>query len=349
MNDSIKVAIASNLSPELHGLITDVDSRIELLTDQALLLPKRFAGDHEGDLSVRRTSDQEAAFDALMAHADILFGIPDGSPEHLSRVIRSNHRLCWVQTMAAGGGAQVKAARLTPAELDRVVFTTTAGVHGGPLAEFAVFGVLAGAKQLARLQSLQRARRWPQRWAMGQLRDQVVLVVGLGGIGREVARLVKAFGATVIGVKRRPEPVAHVDDVRAPAELADLVGRADAIVFTVPGTAATFQLYGRDLIERSKPGVVIVNVGRGTVIDEPALIEGLRSSRISSAFLDVFATEPLSVDSPLWDFPQVVVSPHTAALSPHEERNITELFADNLRRWLVGKKMRNVVDTQEFY
>jgi phosphoglycerate dehydrogenase-like enzyme len=94
---------------------------------------------------------------------------------------------------------------------------------------------------------------------------------------------------------------------------------------------------------------VIVNVGRGTVIDEPALVEALRSGQVSSAFLDVFATEPLPRDSPLWDMPSVLVSPHTAALSPAEDRRIAELFADNLRRFLDGSPMRNVMNTNDFY
>jgi len=120
-------------------------------------------------------------------------------------------------------------------------------------------------------------------------------------------------------------------------------------VITLPGTDATTGLISRDLLAAAKPGIVVVNVGRGTVVDEPALVDALRSGAVSSAYLDVFATEPLPDDSPLWAMPNVIVSPHTAALSPAEDRRIAELFADNLRRYLDGAPLRNVVDTHDFY
>lgn len=350
MNQTIKVAVTSAaLTPELHRVITDVDPGVELLDARDLLPPPRFAGDHEGDPAFRRTATQQSAFEALLSQADVLYGIPDGAPRKLAEVVRRSPRLRWVHTMAAGGGAQIRQAELTREELDRVTFTTSAGVHASTLAEFALFGVLAGSKDLARLQDLQRTKTWPLRWAMRQVRDQTVLVVGLGAIGREVARLLTSIGATVVGVKRRAGSVDFVEEVHPVEALPQLVARADAIVLALPGTVSTERLFGSRLIGAAKPGTVVVNIGRGTVVDEDALVDALRSGRISSAFLDVFAVEPLPAESPLWTMPQVVISPHTAALSPLEQRRIAELFADNLGRWLTGKEMRNVVDTHEFY
>ncbi|MEV0291775.1 D-2-hydroxyacid dehydrogenase [Kribbella sp. NPDC050820] len=349
MSSSIKIAIATPLEPGLRPLLTEVDPRVDLLVDDALLPAQRFPGDHEGDPGFRRTRRQQAEFDRLLAEADLFYGIPDNKPAALASAVRSNPRLRWVQTMAAGGGAQVKAAELTADELRRVQFTTSAGVHGRTLAEFALFGVLAGAKDLARLQAQQAARQWTDRWAMKQVHEQTVLVVGLGGIGKETARLVKALGATVLGTKRQPEPVEYVDEVHPIEAVSELVGRADAIVFTLPETTATRGLYGAELIAATKPGATIVNVGRGTVIDEPSLVDGLRSGRLGVAFLDVVAVEPLPADSPLWAMPQVVIAPHTAALSPHEDRRIAELFATNLHRLLNRKELLNVVDITHFY
>ena len=184
---------------------------------------------------------------------------------------------------------------------------------------------------------------------MKQVSEQTVLVVGLGGIGAQTARLLKGLGATVLGVKRTVEPMDFVDAVHPVTALPALVGRADAIVFTLPGTDATAGLYGAELIAATKPGAVIVNVGRGTVIDESALIDGLISGPLGSAYLDVVAVEPLPADSPLWDLPNVVISPHTAALNDAEDRRIAELFAENLRRFLAGDGLINVVDPDEFY
>jgi phosphoglycerate dehydrogenase-like enzyme len=349
MPSTIKVALATPLAPRLRHHVTDVDAAVDLLVDDSLLPPQRFPGDHEGDPAFRRTHRQQALFERLLSKADVFYGIPDTQPAALAPAVRANPGLRWVHTMAAGGGAQVKAADLTPAELRRVLFTTSAGVHGGTLAEFAIFGILAGAKDLARLRAQQAARQWTGRWAMKQVHEQTVLVVGLGGIGREVARLAKALGATVLGTKRHPEAVDSVDEVHPDTALPQLVGRADAIVFTLPGTAATDGLYGAELIAATKPGAVIVNIGRGSVIDESGLIDGLQSGRLGSAFLDVVAVEPLPVESPLWAMPQVVIAPHTAALSPHEDRRIAELFATNLRRLIDGKELLNVVDTDHFY
>jgi len=346
---TVRVAVATPLPTELRTLITDVDPGVELLVDDDLLPPMLYPGDHSGDPAYRRTPEQQAAFDELLGKAEVLYGIPDVRPAALTAAVRANPNLRWVHTMAAGGGGQVKAANLSEAELERVLFTTSAGVHGGPLAEFAVLGVLAGAKDLPRLLALQSRREWPERWTMKQVAEQTVLVVGLGGIGLETARLLKGFGATVLGVKRTAEPVPNVDEVHTTAALPDLVARADAIVVTLPGTAATTGLIDADLLRAAKPGVVVVNVGRGTVIDEPALADALRSGRVSSAYLDVFATEPLPDDSPLWGLPNVVVSPHTAALNDAEDRRIAELFADNLRRYLDGRPLRNVMDTKDFY
>ncbi len=346
---TLRVAVATPLPTGLRHLITDVDPGVELLVDDDLLPPMRYPGDHDGDPAYHRSPQQQAAFDSLLATADVLYGIPDTKPATLGPAIRANPALRWVHTMAAGGGGQVKAAGLSDRELSQVVFTTSAGVHGGTLAEFAVFGVLAGAKDLPRLLALQAKREWPERWAMKQVSEQTVLVVGLGGIGGETARLLKGLGATVLGVKRTAEPVPFVDEVRGDDALPALAARADAIVVTLPGTDATTGLIGAEVLQAAKPGIVVVNVGRGTVIDEPALIAALRSGQVSSAYLDVFATEPLPIESPLWSMPTVVIAPHTAALSPAEDRRIAELFADNLRRFLQGQPLRNVMDTKDFY
>ncbi|MCI2422624.1 D-2-hydroxyacid dehydrogenase [Saccharopolyspora sp. K220] len=334
---------------ELSDLVKAVDSSIELVIDHELLRPEHYAGDNPTDPRYTRTAEQQQAYEDLLISADVIFGVPDQSPRLLGHVVRTNPRLRWVHTMPAGGGAQVRAAGLSADELTRVTFTTSAGVHGGPLAEFSLFGLLAGAKDLTRLQELQSQHVWAPHWAMRQLREQTVLILGLGGIGMETARLVSALGARVIGIKRRPEPVPYVDSVHGIEELPRLVAQADGIVITLPGTPYTEKLVDADLIAAMKPGTVIINVGRGTVIDEPALIDALRSGHIRSACLDVAATEPLPADSPLWMMPQVLISPHTAAEDPGKPRRIATLFAANLESFVRGEPMRNVVDTKHFY
>ena len=350
MTETVTVALTTPLAPEHRHLITDVDPRIELLVDDALLPCQRHAGDHTGDPAYQRTPEQQQAFADMLAEAQVWYGIPDNSSRMLRTLAPSSPALRWVQTMAAGGGAQVRGAGLSEADLARITFTTSAGVHGTPLAEFAVMGVLAGTKDLHQFRALQTAHDWPDtRGPLRQVAGQTVLILGLGGIGLETARLLKALGTTVLGVRRTPGTVPNVDEVHPTQALPELVSRADAIVITLPDTHRTRHLYGAELIARTKPGAVIVNVGRGSVIDEPALIAALTSGRLSSAYLDVTETEPLPTDSPLWDLPNVTIYPHVAALSEHEDRLIAELFADNLSRFLDGKPMRNVVEPGEFY
>jgi phosphoglycerate dehydrogenase-like enzyme len=309
----------------------------------------RHPADFSGDPSFRRTPEKQRVFEQMLDSAQVLYGIPDVDSAALKRTADANSGLRWVHTMAAGGGSQVKAAGLSEEQLHRIAFTTSAGVHGGPLAEFAVFGVIAGAKDLPRLLAQQRDHTWTGRWAMRQVSEITALVVGLGGIGREVARKLSGLGATIIGTSRHGRPVEHVDQQIRVEEISSTVPQVDAIVLTLPGTAATDKLIGADVLDAVKPGTILVNVGRGTVVDEDALVPALRDGRIGFAALDVFATEPLREDSPLWDEPNVLVSPHTAALNAAEDRLIAELFAANATRFLDGQELMNKVDTVDFY
>ena len=220
-----------------------------------------------------------------------------------------------------------------------------------PLAEFAILGLLAVAKELPRFVEDQRARAWPEiRRPLRELAGQTLFLVGLGDIGRETARLGKALGMRTVGFRRTEgPPPEHVDEVHGPRRLAELAGRADAMVVSLPLTDQTAGLIDRATIEALPPSCIFVNVGRGGVVDEPALVDALRERRIAGAVLDVFATEPLPDDSPLWSLPNVLVTPHAAALSARENERIVELFVDNLRRYLDGRPLRNVVEPGVYY
>lgn len=344
-----RVVIAVDLPEALVERIREAEPRVEVVQDRSLVRPRRFAADWEGDPSHQRSEDEQARYDALVDSADVLFSLPDVNPAALARTVRAKARLSWVMTMAAGGGAQLRAADLDAAELERLTVTTSAGAHGGPLAEFALLGVLAGAKDLPRLQRQQREHDWSPRWEMRQLDAMTVLVVGLGGIGTACAARFSALGARVLGTTRSGRAVEHVDELVPVEDLAAAAARADAIVATLPGTAATEGLIGAEVLGACRPGTILVNVGRGTVVDEEALLSALDDGRVGFAALDVVAREPLSADSPLWDHPDVLLSPHTAALDAREEQRIVEQFIANLHRFCDGEALSNVVDTVEFY
>jgi phosphoglycerate dehydrogenase-like enzyme len=346
-----QVLIASPLEAELAARIQAADPRAEVLFEPDLLPPARYPGDHGGDPSFARDAEGEARWRALLDRAEVLFGVPDDSAEGLTEVVDGLPRLRWVHATSAGAGEQVRKAGLSPEALKRVVITTSSGVHAVPLAEFAILGLLAVAKELPRLLEDQRARAWPEvRRPFRELSGQTLFLLGLGEIGREVARLGKALGMRTVGFRRTEGPPPEwVDEVHGPQRLAELAGQADAMVVSLPMTEQTAGLVDRATIERLPASCIFVNIGRGGVVDEPALIAALRDRRIAGAVLDVFATEPLPADSPLWTLPNVLVTPHAAALSARENERIAELFADNLCRYLDGRPLRNVVEPGLYY
>lgn len=346
-----QVLIASPLEAELAARIQAADPRAEVLFEPDLLPPARYPGDHRGDPSFARDAEGEARWRALLDRAEVLFGVPEDSTEGLAEVVNGLPRLRWVHATSAGAGEQVREAGLSPEALKRVVITTSSGVHAVPLAEFAILGLLAVAKELPRLIEDQRARAWPEvRRPVRELSGQTLFLLGLGEIGREVARLGKALGMRTVGFRRTEGPPPEwVDEVHGPQRLAELAGQADAMVVSLPMTEQTAGLVDRASIERLPASCIFVNIGRGGVVDEPALIDALRDRRIAGAVLDVFATEPLPADSPLWTLPNVLVTPHAAALSARENERIAELFADNLRRYLDGRPLRNVVEPGVYY
>ena len=343
--------IASPLPDELAQRIAGVDDRVRLLHDPTVLPPQRWSGDIAGDPSFERDGPAARRWAELLAEADVLYGIPGATGRGLVEALRAAPRVSWVQARNAGAGEQLADALALDATAVRdVTVTSVSGIHAAPLAEFALLGLLAFAKRLPQLQRDKARRTWPDvKPTMGMLAGRTVLVVGLGEIGVEVARRAGALGMRVLGVRRTGAEVPGVDEVATPDRLAELAARAHAIVVTLPLTGATHGLVDRAVLAALRPGAVVVNVGRGAVIDEQALIDALRDGRLAGACLDVFAEEPLPPKSPLWALDNVIISPHVAARTEDEDANAVALFADNLRRHLDGAPLRNRVDPERQY
>ncbi|TPW75725.1 D-2-hydroxyacid dehydrogenase [Schumannella soli] len=346
MTQSLRVVIATPLSDENVALLRRLEPRLEIAHRPELMAPAT------ADWMVRldRDAAQQREYDAYLDGGEAFFGVPDQSGTALRAAIERNPRLRWVHTIPAGGGAQIKSAKLDDAALGRLTFTTSAGVHAQPLAEFALFGVLAGTKQLSRLRAAQSRHEWAGREAMRLNSETTVAVVGLGSIGRRTAELLAGLGMTVIGVHRREVDAPGVSRIEPVENLAAVLAEVDAVVLALPGTEQTAGMLSRAALDAAKPGLIVVNVGRGTTVDEPALIDHLgEGGNVGAAVLDVTAVEPLPASSPLWDLENVVIAPHTAAINENEPRLITELFAENARRLLDGEPLLNVVNTHEFY
>ncbi|MCX7323533.1 MAG: D-2-hydroxyacid dehydrogenase [Hyphomicrobiales bacterium] len=321
------------------------------VTHEPDLLPQtRYVADHKGVPGFKRTADQELRWRSHLQRATILWDFPAGSPEQGGGLSLAPN-VSWVQTTSSGVGQQVKDFGLVDSD---VLVTTARGVHAKPLAEFAMMALLNHTKRLSHLMEEQRAHRW-ERYCGEGLSGKTLLVVGSGKVGSEVGRLAGAFGMRVEAIVRRPGPdrsaELNADAVFGLDRLDEAVGRADAIVLAAPHTPLTDGLFGRAVIALMKRGIVFINIGRGQLVDEDALIEALQDGRIGFAALDVARVEPLPSASPLWDLPNVLISPHSASTISSENEAITDIFCHNIPLFLNGSRsaMLNVLNKAEMY
>jgi phosphoglycerate dehydrogenase-like enzyme len=332
----VTVVIGSYFEDEHVRRISDMDGRLRVLYREDLVPPPRWPGDHAGPEGWRRAPEEEEEFLAMLAEAEVLYDFPPGHVRDLTEVAPG---LRWVQASMAGAGEVAKNAGLLETD---VIVTTASGVYSNPLAEFTLMAMLQDAKNLDRLRRDKAAKTWRQI-DTGTLEGKTLCVVGMGNIGRAIADRARPFGMRVIGVKR----TVREDD---PAWEHDALGEADYVAVALPGTPETRHLVDAEAIGATKPGAYFVNVGRGVVVDEGALVEALEGGHLSGAALDVFEVEPLPEESPLWELENVMISPHSTDMVPALiNRRQTDLFCENLRRYLAGEPLLNVLDKQLLY
>ena len=216
------------------------------------------------------------------------------------------------------------------------------------MAEFVMSAMLHFTHDVRGLEADRKARNWPAR-VMTPVRNKHLLILGLGKTGQALARLAKAFGMTVTGIRADPCPTEAVDEVHPPSGLPRLWGRADYIAVCAPLLPSTRGLVNEASFVAMKPGAFLADVSRGGVVVETALVQALRSGQLAGAALDVFETEPLPPDNPLWAFENVLITPHCSSVFNGWELATINLFSDNLERWLHGKPLFNVVDPERGY
>ena len=266
---------------------------------------------------------------------------PDGSRAFFAAV-HAAKRLEWMHVFNAGMDHPIF-ARL----LERGIrLTNSPGAGAEPIAQSVIAALLVFARGVLGWIDAQRRHAWEPRHrdAPPDLRGQTLLVIGLGAIGSEVARLARALGLRTIGVRRSPARAGDpVDELHPPSRLADLLPRADWVVLACPLTEETRRIIGKGELELLRPGAHLLNVGRGELVDETALVEALRSGRLGGAYLDVFEEEPLPPGSPLWDLPNLLLSPHDAAAAQGNRRRQAEAFLRNLVHFGRGEPLENEV------
>ena len=277
------------------------------------------------------------------------YGVPSGVVDAGRTTLR------WAHTGTAGVGSSLPQLRGTG-----IVLTNSAGIHAEPMADWVIAAIAYFARGLDRMVEAQAAGRWAKdeftdlTLPVRELRDLRIGILGLGGIGAAVARRALALGMSVAGVRRR----AHLGTTGGLAgfrwvgildELPRLAAESDCLVIAAPHTGATAGAVSRRVLELLPKDAIVVNVSRGSLLDETALLELINAERLRGAALDVFGMEPLPGDHPFWGHPRVLVSPHVSAVTSRFWERETALIVDNIRRYLAGAPLTNVVDLEAGY
>ena len=308
----------------------------------AASVPKELAG-VAGDGVDLWFAPDEAELRRALPEADVVLAWDNGSPSLVDAWPLAT-RVRWIQGVGAGIDKL-----LFPGLLESdVVLTNAHGMFDRTIAEYALGVILYFAKELAATVELQRRHEWRYR-PLARVAGTRLVVVGAGPIGRAIALMARSMAMDVTVVGRSARDDDEFGRIEASEHLPSLLGNADYVIAALPLAPGTRGLIGARAFAAMRPGAVFLNLGRGPVVDEAALIDALRDGRLSGAGLDVFEREPLPPDSPLWDMPNVLVSSHVAGDYPGFEDDIVRLFVENLRRYRAGQALLNVVDKRLGY
>jgi len=317
---AVKVLVTHGLSEEDSDRIRSVSDAIELETARGM---------------------EEAL--AKAASAEVIQ--PGAWSEKLWKAAPS---LKWVQS----GGAGVERYMTPDFIASPILLTNAQGIYAIPIADHVMAFILYFSRRFDVLVRNQLRREWAD-WGtvdLHELAGKTLGIVGLGGIGTEVARRAKAFDMRVIATRRRPDlPSKHADEIRGIDGLGWLLQESDYVLLSLALTRETRGLIAEAELESMKPTAYLMNVGRGGLVDEAALVRALQEGKIAGAGLDVFAQEPLPEDSPLWEMPNVMITPHDAGDSPRSHERLMDLFCENLRRYVSGEPLLSVVDKEVGY
>lgn len=275
----------------------------------------------------------------LCAEAEILVAM---AHRVTPRLIAAMPRLKFIQALTTG--TDHLATLNLPAD---IAIASMRGMHGPQMAEMAFLYMLALSRDAARMQAQQRAKAWV-RWPQPLLIQKTLVIVGVGAISQALATRAKVFGMRVVGVSDARSEVADFDEIMPRSALAVAAAQADFLVVLAPLTQATLSMIDAGVFAAMKQGVIFINLARGPVVNEAALVESLRSGHLGAAGLDVFEIEPLPANSPLWDLPEVMITPHIGGMSDIYAQQALPILAENLRAWQTAgvKGLRNLVEVK---
>jgi phosphoglycerate dehydrogenase-like enzyme len=278
------------------------------------------------------SAEQLARTEALMAYT-----VPPG-------VLPKMPKLRWVQAMTAG----VEGWLAMPDLPQQLTFTCARGTHAESMPENIIGALLYVAKPYAAAVENQKLRKWTHTVAQ-PLRGKTLGILGLGAIGKDVARIAAMLGLRVIGTRRRPEPVADVAEVLPPARTPEVLAQSDFVLLLLPATPETDNFINAERLAMMKPGAWLLNFGRGHLIKDDDLVAAVKAKKIAGAVLDVYRQEPLPSEHPFWGSEGIIVLPHIGGPHPRRDRFVAPLFVENLGRFLDGKPLKEVVDREAGY
>lgn len=332
----INVFVVGDISKADLQQIADVGPEIEVMDGSRLwVAPDPF-------IPERKEDSRNPEFNALLARAEVIYGL-----RFPGNLIARAPGLRWIQHMGTG----VNAILADDIVNSQVIVTNISTLRAVPMSEWTFWLIMMLAKQARFLVRNQQEKKW-QRFNHILLHSKTLGIVGLGRIGKGVARLGRAFGMKVIATRRsapgkaRPK---YIDRMIEKELLPELLAESDFVVLCVPATPETYKLIGEVELKTMKPTAYLINVGRGSAVDDDALIRALKEHWIAGAALDAYKTEPVPSDSRLWDLPNLIISPHVGGAMENADGKSTEFFCENLRRYVSGKRLRDVVNKRRGY
>jgi D-2-hydroxyacid dehydrogenase (NADP+) len=298
-----------------------------LILDQSAEEYQRVLQPRFPEVVIHTALDEEGAEGVIeKVHVLLTFKISD----HL---IKKASNLEWIQSMATGVDKILNLSSLK----EEVLITSTRGIHGPQMSEMALLLMLSLCRNFPQIVRNQDQGIW-ERWPGEPLCQKKVGILGIGAIGEEIARKCKAFGMTVFGIDIVERKVDAIDYFYGPEELLKVLQEVDYLIIVAPLTPQTFKMVRMEALCSMKPTAFLINLGRGAIVDEDALIHALNSKKIAGAALDVFSHEPLPKEHPFWKMRNVIVTPHVGGLSTHYVDQVISIFEDNLRRFLRGER-----------
>ncbi|MEG6570280.1 D-2-hydroxyacid dehydrogenase [Thermoanaerobacterium thermosaccharolyticum] len=259
--------------------------------------------------------------------------------------IHNAENLKWIHLLSAGADAMP----FDVLKERKIILTNSKGVHKYQISEQVLGYMLLFERGLNYFIRKQMNREWDKSVRVSELYGKIVCILGVGSIGEEISRIAREFGMTTIGVRKSGKISQFVDEMYTNENMIFAVSKADYVICALPLTDDTYHLLGKDFFKNMKNDAVFINIGRGKVVDESSLIDALKNKTIRGAALDVFEEEPLSKESPLWDMENVIITPHTAGISPHYMERGIEIIKHNIKAYLGDGDFINRVDLEKQY